>query len=136
MLHVATDCQIWSFLRCDYAVQGGKMKPNPEMGETAMQPLPLPAQTADLSISGLCFFSPLCYLIPIRLQYSKQIALSFMTVCSFGHHYLILNKEMDFYCTTCPCLSPNTPELKPLSHRFLARWPPFLHRCKNCICTG
>ena len=34
------------------------MKRNPEMGETAMQPVP--AQTADLSISGLCFMSSPC----------------------------------------------------------------------------
>ena len=34
------------------------MKRNPEMGETAEQPLP--AQTADLSISGLRFIFPLC----------------------------------------------------------------------------
>ena len=34
------------------------MKRNPEMGETAIQPVP--AQTADLSISGLRFMSPLC----------------------------------------------------------------------------
>ena len=40
------------------SVQGGEMKRNPEMGETAKQPLP--AQTADLSISGLRFIFPLC----------------------------------------------------------------------------
>ena len=34
------------------------MKRNPETGETATQPLP--AQTADLSISGLRFILPLC----------------------------------------------------------------------------
>ena len=39
-------------------VQGGEMKRNPEMGETAIQPLP--AQTADLSISGLRFMSSPC----------------------------------------------------------------------------
>ena len=31
-------------------VQGGEMKRNPEMGGAAIQPVP--AQTADLSISG------------------------------------------------------------------------------------
>ena len=36
-------------------VQGEDMKRNPEMGETAIQPVP--AQTADLSISGLSFMS-------------------------------------------------------------------------------
>ena len=34
------------------------MKHNPGMEETASQPVP--AQTADLSISGLRFMSPLC----------------------------------------------------------------------------
>ena len=34
------------------------MKHNLGMGETASQPVP--AQTADLSISGLRFISPLC----------------------------------------------------------------------------
>ena len=37
---------------------GGEIKRNPEMEETALQPLP--AQTADLAISGLSFISPLC----------------------------------------------------------------------------
>ena len=39
-------------------LQGGEIKRNPEMEETALQPLP--AQTADLSISRLRFISPLC----------------------------------------------------------------------------
>ena len=39
-------------------VHGGEMKGNPEMGETAIQPVP--AQTTDLSISGLGLISPLC----------------------------------------------------------------------------
>ena len=41
-------------------VQGEDMKHNPEMGETAIQPVP--AQTADLSISGLRFMSSPCTL--------------------------------------------------------------------------
>ena len=39
-------------------LEGGEMKRNPEMGETVTQPLP--AKTADSSISGLHFISPLC----------------------------------------------------------------------------
>ena len=38
-----------------FYLQGEDMKCSPEMGETAIQPLP--AQTAGLSISGLCFKS-------------------------------------------------------------------------------
>ena len=40
------------------ALQGEDMKRNQEMGETATQPVH--AQTADLSISGLCFMSSPC----------------------------------------------------------------------------
>ena len=39
-------------------VQDEDMKRNLEMGETAMQPVP--AQTADLSMSGLGFMSSPC----------------------------------------------------------------------------
>ena len=39
-------------------IQGEDIKHNPEMGETAIQPVP--AQTADLSISGLLFMSSPC----------------------------------------------------------------------------
>ena len=45
-------------------VQGEDMKSNPEMGETAIQPVP--AQTADLSISGLRFMSSPCMCPMIR----------------------------------------------------------------------
>ena len=41
-----------------FIVQGEDMKCNPEMGETALQPVP--AQTADLSITGLLFKSSPC----------------------------------------------------------------------------
>ena len=41
-----------------FYLQGEDMKCSPEMGETAIQPLP--AQTADSSISGLRLTSPLC----------------------------------------------------------------------------
>ena len=55
---------VWCQLRCapvyhrnrnKLHVQGENMKRNPEMGETAIQPVP--AKTADLSISGLRFMS-------------------------------------------------------------------------------
>ena len=47
-----------SFVLTVKHLQGEEMKRNPEMGETAIQPVP--AQTADLSISGLRFMSSLC----------------------------------------------------------------------------
>ena len=47
-----------SFVLTVKHLQGEDMKRNPEMGETAIQPVP--AQTADLSISGLRFMSSLC----------------------------------------------------------------------------
>ena len=48
-------------------VQGEDMKRNPEMGEIAIQPVP--AQTADLSISGLHFMSLPCTL---RLMWTES----------------------------------------------------------------
>ena len=56
------------------------MKHNPGMGETASQPVP--AQTADLSISGLRFISPLCNRIVLSaMSVAKE---RFMNLASFS----------------------------------------------------